>query len=378
MNSLPSAFSIEVLDRAMAIRRLPDELDELATRALEPNIFNESLFFIAALQLIDVDVPLWIVCIRNAGGVIQGVVPLVREPLRRGFPAKVLRNWMHRYCFLGTPILDANSAQQVLEALATWLESGAAPAGGIEWVNVGWDGPFSQLVSRTFNQSRSWVAHVATQRRAILERTTSVKSPVSGKHAKELRRLERRLAAQGDVDYSVMQPSDDWQRGYDEFLTVEASGWKGEEGSAIRSAPADRAFFSQVLQQAHARGQLQLLRLTVAGKAVAMKLNLRTRSESYSLKIGYDPAYAQFSPGILLELYNIKVFELEADGILRMDSCAAENHSMINRLWSGRREIATVTLARHGVLLRTFVRLRPVAQRLKQTLLAENKQQDQR
>ncbi len=376
MNNAHDALTIEVLDRATAIRRLPDELDELATRALEPNVFNEAVVFIPALQLIDVHVPLWIVCFRDTAGMIQGVVPLVREPVRPGFPANVMRNWVHRYCFLGTPILDAGSAQQVLAALATWLASGAAPADGIEWVKVSWDGPFGHLLRQTFSASRSWVVHVATHKRAILERTRDIKSPISGKHAKELRRLERRLAAQGSVDYAVMQQDEDWQLWYDEFLKVEASGWKGAEGSAVHSKPADMAFFRSVLQHAHAREQLQLLRLTVAGKAVAMKLNLRTHGESYSLKIGYDHAYAQFSPGILLELFNIKVFELEPHSILHMDSCAAENHAMINRLWPGRREIATVTLAKHGVLLRAFVRAKSIARQLKQALRAGHRQRD--
>ena len=217
---------------------------------------------------------------------------------------------------------------------------------------------------------------MTTYQRAVLERQRDITSPISGKHAKELRRLERRMAAHGSVDYKVMQHDEDWQPWYDDFLSVEASGWKGEEGSAIRSSPADIAFFRSVLQQAHAHGQLQLLRLTVAGKAVAMKLNLRSRGESYSLKIGYDHAYAQFSPGVLLECFNIKIFELEPDSMRRMDSCAGEKHPMINRLWSGRREIATVTLARHGLLLRALVRAKQIALRLKQALHTRQHQRD--
>jgi hypothetical protein len=378
MNSNRAALTIEVLNRAMAISRLPGELDNLAMRALEPNVFNESLMFIPALQLVDVNVPLWIVCARDTAGVLQGVVPLVLEPLRRGFPTRVLRNWVHRYCFLGTPILDAGSAHQVLQELAAWMASGAAPAGGIQWVKVSWDGPFGQVVRQTFDQSHSWIVDVSTKRRAILERAPDMKSPVSAKHAKDLRRLERRLAAHGRVEYSVLQQGEDWEPWYDEFLAVEASGWKGAEGSAIRSRTEDTEFFRSVLQRAHTGGRLQLMRLTVAGKAAAMKLNLRALGVSYSVKIGHDKAYAQFSPGILLELFNIKAFELESDSILRMDSCAATNHPMIERLWSGRREIATITLARHGTLLRTLVRLRPVLRRLKQAVLAQGHQGEKR
>lgn len=361
--SAKSACVVELLDRESAIRSLPGALEDLAARALEPNVFYESLMLIPALRHIDADVPVWVACIKDAKGRLQGAVPLVSEPLRRGYPAMVLRNWSHRYCFLGTPLLDANSAREALHALAEWVASGAAPAGGIEWVRAGWDGPFGQLAPQVFPSADSWVCSVSTHQRALLERTMASRTVISGRHAKELRRLERRLSGHGAVEYSVMQPEDDWRAWYEEFLAVEASGWKGKEGSAIQSRPEDTAFFRDIVQQAHNSGRLQLMRLAVGGKAAAMKLNVRTRGMSYALKIGHDETYARYSPGVLLELFHIKVFDEEIQDGGAMDSCAAEGHPMINRLWSGRRQIATVTLARRGLLLRTFVKSRLLIRR---------------
>jgi CelD/BcsL family acetyltransferase involved in cellulose biosynthesis len=206
---------------------------------------------------------------------------------------------------------------------------------------------------------------VASAQRALLQREADTKAGISTKHAKELRRLERRLSEHGDLAYAAIQPGEDWRPWFDDFLDVEASGWKGAEGSAIRSSPQDTAFFRAVVSEAHARGRLQLLRLAVGGQTAAMKLNLCGRDGAYALKIGYDEGYAPFSPGVLLELFNIKAFQQEPAGVQVMDSCAAENHAMINRLWSGRREIADVTLVRHGVLLRALVALRPLARRLR-------------
>jgi hypothetical protein len=108
-----------------------------------------------------------------------------------------------------------------------------------------------------------------------------------------------------------------------------------------------------------------MLAMRLDGKAIAMKLNLRSRTTSYSLKIAHDESYAQFSPGVLLELFNIKSFGAEPSAILRMDSCAVPNHSMIDRLWDGRRDIAFVTAVRRGFLLRTFVWLRPLIRRMR-------------
>jgi CelD/BcsL family acetyltransferase involved in cellulose biosynthesis len=357
-------LSVETLDRAAALRRLPAELDDLAARALESNVFAEAPMFVAALEHLDPEVPLHIACVRDAAGRLHGVFPLVREPLRAGVKVMVLRNWMHRYCFLGTPLVDAAGADGVLAALARWVESGAAPARGLQWTKLRWDGPFGVVLRETFLRL-SWRMDVAVAQRALLLRAADPKAGISTKHAKELRRLERRLSEHGDLAYAAIQPGEAWRPWFDDFLDVEASGWKGAEGSAIRSNPQDAAFFGAVVGEAQARGQLQLLRLAVGGRAAAMKLNLRGRDGAYALKIGYDEAYAPFSPGVLLELFNIKAFQQEAAGVLTMDSCAAENHAMINRLWSGRREIADVTLVSRGFLLRALVALRPLARRLR-------------
>jgi CelD/BcsL family acetyltransferase involved in cellulose biosynthesis len=363
-----SGLTIEELDRAAAPVALAGDLEDLANRALEPNVFSESLIFLPALDLIDVHVPLKIVCVRDSSGSLLCTLPLVLEPLRKGLPVAILRNWTHRYCFLGTPLIDAAQAPQVLTAIASWVESGAAPAGGLEWVNVSWDGPFARLIRSVFGSSGGWTVNATTSKRATLERDAPSRQPISGRHAKELRRLERRLADTGTLTYSAMQPGEDWRPWLETFLAVEASGWKGAEGSAINSKPADRDFFHRVLLRAAQHRQLQMLKLQVADQVVAVKLNVRAHGRSYSLKIGHDERFSQFSPGVLLEQFNIRKFADEPGDILSMDSCAAADHPMINRLWSTRREIATVTMARRGPVLRAAVAIQPVLRQLRSLL----------
>lgn len=361
------ALAIEVLDRASALRKLPGELEKLASNALEPNVFYEPLMFLPALERMDAHEPLSIVCIRRRCGDLMGVVPLVRQPLRSGVPVKVLRNWLHRYCFLGTPLLHADGARAALQALAQWLASNDAAAGGLQWVNVAWDGPFARLIEQVFGIAPGWTMDVAVTPRAVLEREAALEPAISGKHGKELRRLERRLAERGRVEYATMKQAEDWQPWFETFLALEASGWKGAAGSAIRSRADDATFFRAVLGTAHAQGRLQMMRLSVDGAAIAMKLNLRTPGTAYALKICHDARYARYSPGVLLECYNMRMFAQEPPAMTRMDSCAAANHPMINRLWPARRNIATVTLAHRGLLLRTLVKLKPVARRLRAT-----------
>jgi hypothetical protein len=66
---------------------------------------------------------------------------------------------------------------------------------------------------------------------------------------------------------------------------------------------------------------------------------------AFTFKIAFDEDFARFSPGVLLQLEYLKV--LDRDDIGWTDSCAVEDHPMINSLWKERRTIirATVPLA---------------------------------
>ena len=84
----------------------PADLDRwraLAEAAVEPNPFFEPAFVTGAAQhlpdagaslLVVEDAGRWLACLPVPRGAVGRVVP-------------VLRTWRHPYCFLGTPLLDA-------------------------------------------------------------------------------------------------------------------------------------------------------------------------------------------------------------------------------------------------------------------------------
>jgi hypothetical protein len=84
-----------------------------------------------------------------------------------------------------------------------------------------------------------------------------------------------------------------------------------------------------------------MLALTVGGRTVAMKCNFLAHDGAFAFKIAYDEAYARFSPGTLLELENIREFHRRPE-LRWMDSCAAAEHFMANRLMLDRRSLACV------------------------------------
>jgi hypothetical protein len=168
---------------------------------------------------------------------------------------------------------------------------------------------------------------------------------VRKKKRKEIGRLTSRLKEQGALRYRTYWPSDDLDQWIDEFLVLEAKGWKGQAGTALASTPATDAFFRAAVHGAEAAARLQFLRLDVDGRAIAMLVTFTAPPGAFTFKIAFDEDYARYSPGVLIQLEYLKM--LDRDDIGWTDSCAVENHSMINSLWRERRTIvrATVPLA---------------------------------
>ena len=83
-------------------------------------------------------------------------------------------------------------------------------------------------------------------------------------------------------------------------LRLEAAAWKGEAQTAIRCDPAISRFYSTLAGEAAERGWLRLHFLQGDNTRVAFDYSLDYKGRIYLLKVGYDPAYARFSPSNLL------------------------------------------------------------------------------
>src|SRR5262249_46421753 len=87
--------------------------------------------------------------------------------------------------------------------------------------------------------------------------------------------------------------------------------------------------------------KLHRIELSLDSQPIAMLASFRANEGLYSFKIGFDEAYARFSPGALLMLKAIDPL-LADKSIEWVDSCAIPNHPMIDHIWAERREICEV------------------------------------
>jgi CelD/BcsL family acetyltransferase involved in cellulose biosynthesis len=332
--------------------------DDLALHAAEPNSFMERWFLGATLANLSLPRSLRIAFVWGADGQLEGVLPLHIESRYGRFPVRNVQNWLHYNCFLGAPLVRKGREQRFWCALLEALDRTSWAEGLIHFTGLVADGPIhSGLVEAAAALGRPCDTVFRTDR-ALLESSLSpsayYETTVRKKKRKEIGRLKSRLAELGGVTMTALGNDDESSLWCDDFLTLERSGWKGESGSALGSTPATEAFFRSLIADGVKAGRIEILKLCLDEKPIAMLVNFIALPGSFSFKIAYDEDYARYSPGVLIQLENLAI--LERPGFAWMDSCAIQNHPMINSLWGERRQLAWVALplggVKHGMIFR--------------------------
>ncbi len=336
-------------------RGIPD-LDEnfasewqaLAGAAAEVNAFAEPWFVLPGLRLFgDESVR---VCEVRLGGRLIGVAPLCPGRRYGRTPVRHVVNWQHANSFLGTPLVRRGHEREFWTALLLHLDGAPWAANLFHLAGIVEDGPVHRgLAEAARGLGRSCPTVHRIQRAALESDLTPqayYEAVVRKKKRKELKRLQARLAELGRVEATRLGAGEDAGAWIDAFLALEKAGWKGKAGSALACDPAKEAFFREALAGAAAAGRLDMLRLSLDGRPIAMLVNFLAAPGSFSFKIAFDEDHARFSPGVLIQLENLRI--LERADIAWMDSCAAEDHPMIDSLWRERRSIVRVTVRLAG------------------------------
>jgi len=328
--------------------------EDLAASALEPNVFYEPWMMMPALHIFGDAKTLLIALIytsdpaRPGTPLLCGLFPLECGRGYKGAPVKFLRLWRHKHCFLTTPLIRAGYERRTLEAFFDWLADDARSGALIEFNMLPGEGPFHQtLVDYLYSSgkpNRIFESHTRALFRRAADADRYLCAALSAKHRKMIRRLERELAEIGRLEYDALTPNDAVAVWIEEFLQLEASGWKGRESSALASNELERGYFKSIAAEAFRRGRLVMLALRLDGRPLAYKCNFVAGSGSFTFKIAFDENYARYSPGMLLEIENVRRLHAQSR-IEWVDSCADPFNFMFNRLWLARRTIQNLVVS---------------------------------
>jgi CelD/BcsL family acetyltransferase involved in cellulose biosynthesis len=125
---------------------------------------------------------------------------------------------------------------------------------------------------------------------------------LAAKHRSNLRNRFKRLNGIGPVSLETITSGEGLAGDLEAGLQLEAAAWKGAAGTAISCDPAIANFYATLAQRAAERGWMRLNFLQAGAQRVAFDYSLFYKNRVHLLKIGYDPAYAPYSPSNLLLL----------------------------------------------------------------------------
>jgi len=84
---------------------------------------------------------------------------------------------------------------------------------------------------------------------------------------------------------------------FEQFLTIEQSGWKRGKGTAIAQSASSRAFHRQLCETAFEAEQMIWFVLTVNDELVAMNMAFRKKHILWVAKTTYNDKFSRYSPG---------------------------------------------------------------------------------
>ncbi|RWX74373.1 GNAT family N-acetyltransferase [Neorhizobium lilium] len=329
---------------------LQEELEFLSHRAMEPNIFFSARLLAPAMPRVE-DKQVRFALIRDETekrSRLRLLMPFTVE--RPGFAvgAPIIRAWANPFGPLGTPLVDGEDAAETIDNLFEVLALPQARLPSVLVVpDVRLQGRFAQL-ARAVAISRDLPVTVTDPfRRPMLESTddgeTYLKQSVSAHHFREMRRQWRRLERLGQLTYSVARQPEEVRLRMEEFLALEAKGWKGKKRSALVSDRYRAAFAREAITNLAEVDAVRIHTIDLDGHAIASIIVFLMAGEAYTWKTAYDEELGQYSPGKLL-IMRLTDWHLDDANIMRTDSCAVPDHPIMSRLWEEREEMGTLVI----------------------------------
>jgi CelD/BcsL family acetyltransferase involved in cellulose biosynthesis len=273
-----------------------------------------------------------------------GLLPVIsmRRAYKIPLPALVAAE---PYGTLCTPLLDRDVAQDAAAKLLQQARHSGAHA--LILPNMSLDGPAMQAIAAALQRQGLRFHTLKSHLRASLDATREadelLRDALGAKKLKELRRLRNRLGEHGAVRFEVARSPQDVAAALEAFLQLEASGWKGQRGTALVQDKGDAAFARRAAMASADSGQCEIVTLRAGDTPVAAAIVVRHQHRAFYFKLGIDERFAKYSPGVQLTLELTR--HLCADpAITSADSTASPDHPMIDPIWRGRFAIGDVLI----------------------------------
>lgn len=380
----PQRPGIEVRRLSMAEIDQPfvSEWLALEARAIEPNAYMSPHFVLPALRhLRPATLPIFVAIYGNpgTGTRLLGLGIFTAEGPTRRFPLPHLRSYRCVHSYVTGPLIDPEAAESAVDALFDFVDKPGSPWHGLVFDNRNAEGPLAAALDaaasrrgitwvglETFSQAILYPARIDDQ---YLDRV------MSRKRQKKLQRAYRQLAETGAVSWHVIDGREVSAETVETFLELENSGWKKENGSSLRCRPAHEAFFTEMCTGFAQDGRALFTELRVDGRAIASTSNFLSGAAAFAFKLGWDPDFAKYAPGVLNEYLLVRHARERLGSLSYIDSGTDEG-SFIEMLWADKTPIATgfyATSRLARILIPFWMRLRGLWRRFRRRPTASSR-----
>lgn len=335
---------VEVAD-AVRYSGVAGEWRDLVGCAAEPNVFMEPGLVSAASEC-DAEIRVLL-----AWGFDKELPRLVGAwALRIGraaphLPLKVLTGISDKYAFLGTPVVDRDYLADVPKAMLDTLLLAPDLPKTILARQVARDGPTMTALREHLHERGGRLHLLEAWTRPILASPLAgedyLRQALSSGSRKKLRQHRNRLERQGALAFELHTASDAVSAAFEQFVALEAAGWKGRGGTDLASRPDDLRFARSFLARLAEAGLAWLVTLTLNGQPIAIQVMLRSGPAAFTWKTAFDERFADFSPGVLL-LQEVTRRALADPQIAFVDSCSHEESGYMADMWQERQTVADI------------------------------------
>lgn len=326
---------------------------DLASSALEPNPFFEPEFLGPFAEHV-AGVPVRIARLSDPmTGALMALVPIVKRRLGLGLAGKPASFFAHDYGPLATPLLDRNRAHKAASDLLYQLLSDdrsliCAPHTRLQ-------GPVFRCLERAAIENGFTMSVIGSYERAVQNargtKEPYLKAALSKSRRRQFAKQMRRLSAKGEVRLESFSDPVQVGKAFEQFLDLEAAGWKGRSGSALKSRTPALNFAREMAARFIEKGRMRADVLTFNDQPIGVVINFRAGRETFPWKVAFDENHSDASPGMQTLLRTTEA-NCEDCGVDYADSLTGPESPTVDGLWKERCPMGTlvVTVGHLGAL----------------------------
>jgi CelD/BcsL family acetyltransferase involved in cellulose biosynthesis len=143
------------------------------------------------------------------------------------------------------------------------------------------------------------------------------RSKLPSKRRNHHRRRRRQLAELGHVEVAIARTEPDLEQALEDAFTLHALRWRGRPDGSGFATPVGRRFNHAMVKSLAPLDVPRIVLLKIDGRPVAFHYYLALERTMFVHRIAFDPAFGQFSPGVINTLDALEA--AAAEGLTRVE-----------------------------------------------------------